>query len=125
MNDDSNHDGRRTWNELLQRHFTAMIALVGSERDAYLQKVSAGDPELGRKLDLLISHHEGSPENAPRTDRAKVDSVSTERWIGRMVGDVLIQSEIGVGGMGTVFMGTQNAPRRTVAVQVRGRGGGG
>ena len=111
-------DDREPRTQALQRHFLALIALTGPERDAYHQAVLIDDPDLARELDLLVTHHEGTPDSSPPRPATEADARDTLHWIDRMVGDVLIRSVIGVGGMGAVYKGTQTAPNRTVAVKI-------
>ena len=103
------------------------------QRAAYLDAACAGDPELRRRVQALLSAHEQSGDlldppvrdPGPRTEHAAPagSDPASPRPIaegpGTRIGPYNLLRKIGEGGMGVVFLAEQEAPvRRTVALKV-------
>jgi serine/threonine protein kinase/tetratricopeptide (TPR) repeat protein len=102
--------------------FVAALALPDAgEREAYLQTVCAGHPELlGRLRELLAAHEEsqGPLDYRPAGLGVTVTAGQAE-GPGTVIGPYKLQQQIGEGGMGAVWMAEQTRPvQRKVAVKV-------
>jgi serine/threonine protein kinase/tetratricopeptide (TPR) repeat protein len=95
-----------------------------AEREAFLDRVCAGDAELRLRVGRLLQRHvQGgsfleSPAVAP-DPFATVDESSVTERPGTLIGPYKLMEQIGEGGMGLVFVAEQQAPiRRKVALKV-------
>ena len=84
------------------------IALPADERAIYLEKASAGDPELRVEVESLLRSHERAGKdflNTPVVDLRSLvtDAHGTSGYMGRRIGVYKIVQEIGRGGMGEVY----------------------
>lgn len=99
------------------------LALTKSpdQREAFLADVCAGDDELRRELDSLLTHDElaGAFLEAPPVDVA-ADLFPEEHGFneGRVIGNYQIVSMIGSGGMGEVYLARDTRLNRPVAIKV-------
>ncbi len=86
-------------------------------RHIYLNQVCQGDAEMRCHLEELLSALEPSPTSIPTSDSG-LDLTSFEA-VGTQIGPYKLVSEIGEGGMGTVFKAEQLLPvRRIVAIKI-------
>jgi serine/threonine protein kinase/tetratricopeptide (TPR) repeat protein len=90
------------------------------ERAVFLDRASAGNPEMRRNLESLLSAYDAgqfleAPAVAPV---ATIDNPVRERP-GTVIGPYKLLQQIGEGGMGTVFMAEQTHPvQRKVALKI-------
>jgi WD40 repeat protein/serine/threonine protein kinase len=112
--------------------FAAAIAIADpKEREALLDREYADQPQLRHRLDqLLAAHFQSNPLlDAPAAEQSADHTPSSERTIStgpaaEAVGTVIasrykLLEEIGVGGMGTVWVAEQTQPvRRKVALKL-------
>src|SRR5208283_3893215 len=105
------------WNEIERWHeikdkLDAILNLAPEQRPAYLEEVSAADPELRRELESLIASHEQagtdflnvpSPQTADLNAPNDFDPGRRNPMIGRRLGTYEIVEQIGSGGMGEVY----------------------
>jgi serine/threonine protein kinase/tetratricopeptide (TPR) repeat protein len=106
--------------------FHAAAALSDQEREAFLQRSCAADPQLRGEVERLLSAHAragdfiSSPAIAAAGDWSGID----ESWVGRLVGPYRVVREIGRGGMGAVYLGERadGQYQQRVALKVIKRG---
>jgi serine/threonine protein kinase len=84
----------------------AVIALLPSERSAYIQKACVNDPELQSEVESLLNSHEEAGNvflEKPAVDLNSVLEQPEPNWVGRLIGVYRIVEQIGHGGMGEVY----------------------
>ncbi|HVA45771.1 MAG TPA: protein kinase [Pirellulales bacterium] len=101
----------------------ALEQSTACEREAYLRSACGDDPELLKRVKVLLSVHEQShgPLDAPSPGVGVAPTL--ERPIaerpGTVIGPYKLLEQIGEGGFGVVFMAEQQQPvRRKVALKV-------
>src|SRR5262249_30058458 len=92
------------------------------DRDAYIEGACAGDPDLRRRVGVLLEAHQAAagPLDCPPPALVPTmaDNPVTE-LPGAVIGPYELLEQIGEGGFGVVFMAEQTEPvRRKVAVKV-------
>jgi serine/threonine protein kinase/Flp pilus assembly protein TadD len=93
---------------------------TAAERQAFLDRACAGDPEVRRGVERLLKAHEragnflaGKPAGASQFGGVVSESPGT------VIGSYKLLEQIGEGGFGVVFMAEQQQPlRRKVALKV-------
>ncbi len=101
--------------------FLKARALLGREREAYLDQVCAGDAEFRADVESLLAADSQKTNTFLReAPGIPASPLTTQPQLceGQRVGQYVIQREIGSGGMGTVFEALQERPRRRVALKV-------
>src|SRR5215470_12052059 len=106
---------------------------TGQERASYLRQECAGDNELRREVEALLSSNEqtGSfTEAMPFTLAGLREPVSTvgstfhhaaDPFLGRIVSNYRLEERLAAGGMGVLYRATDLKLGRSVAVKVLSR----
>ena len=98
MPDDAPDDDGFAWSEA-KRIFAEALEQDAEHRSAYLTRVCGADSELYREVASLLENHDCANSFFERPRAATVD-----RMIGKRVGLYKILRQIGLGGMGTVYL---------------------
>ena len=125
-----NQERERRIKELL----LAALELPAKERDSFLDRACAADPELREELDELRAREDQldacaeaqvAEPSAPQDTEYLADSRCTgqtagqgEELVGQKVGHILVAEALGKGGMGTVYKGFDDTLQRHVALKV-------
>jgi serine/threonine protein kinase/tetratricopeptide (TPR) repeat protein len=114
MNADPN-TAKAIFLEAVEKHDTA-------QWPAFLDRACAGQPDLRRRVEVLLEAHR---EAGTAADRAGSDQPTTGddgppyKRPGTIIGPYKLLQQIGEGGMGTVFMAEQTEPvQRKVALKI-------
>jgi serine/threonine protein kinase/tetratricopeptide (TPR) repeat protein len=114
----------KRWDEIKDK-LDAVLELDPAQRAAYLDEVSAADPELRQELDSLIASHEKADTdflNILPLQPALSHTASNDRdpMIGRRLGAYEIVEQIGAGGMGEVYRAfrADDQYRKQVAIKL-------
>lgn len=97
--------------------FHQALEVEDGDRVALLDRRCANDPELRRRVDDLLAHHQRAPSvldplNAP-------GDIDQDALIGSRIGVYRLDHIIGRGGMGTVYAASQEQPiQRSVALKL-------
>ncbi|HZZ77738.1 MAG TPA: tetratricopeptide repeat protein [Gemmataceae bacterium] len=100
--------------------FIAALDMADTERSAYLDQACGGDMALRARVEALLGSHEraGSFLVQPVLQTADAQPADVEA-MGTKIGPYKLLQQIGVGGMGEVWMAEQLTPvRRKVAIKV-------
>ena len=103
----------------LKEVFATARALPASDRQAYLSTACAGNEALRQEVESLLAADERAKSflESPAVVRADETGV-TGRLEGQRIGQYLIASRIGAGGMGEVYQARDTTLNRLVAVKV-------
>jgi hypothetical protein len=101
------------FNQAIEKH-------DASERSAYLKQACAGDSDLRKRVELLLSAY-GVGEFLERPAVA-IETMAPSAAIecpGTLIGPYKLLEQVGEGGMGLVYMAEQQRPvRRLVALKI-------
>lgn len=107
--------------------FERAAELPPGSREAFLDRQTAGDPDLRARVDQLLSADddahdflESGPADVAARLAAGVARPSGDRWVGRRFGAYEVVGELGRGGMGVVLLGRRADGRydREVALKI-------
>ena len=110
------------WQQV-NRIFNSAIELAGEAREAYLAQECAHDDSIREEVSRLISSHEkvsaenfiGTPSSAHSNSS---DSEEGRLAIGQRLGRYQIIKHLGTGGMGEVYLASDNSLDRLVALKI-------
>ena len=111
------------WQQVSQIYLAALERDTG-DRDAFLREACAGDEDLRREVESLLSYEGGADALLERPAVALAapmldTSASPSLLVGRQIGPYKILDTLGEGGMGIVYLAEQERPlRRRVALKV-------
>ena len=99
----------------IEELFQAAAELAGAEREAYLDRECAGDPELRARVGALLERDaEGESLIGPGAARGE-----RSEGPGTVIGRYKLLQHIGDGGFGSVYMAEQTEPiQRKVALKI-------
>ena len=86
--------------------FHAAAPLSDREREAFLQRSCADDPQLRADVERLLAAHARAADFIASPAIAAVGqwTDADQSWVGRLVGPYRVVQEIGRGGMGAVYL---------------------
>src|SRR5882762_6672200 len=86
-----------------KRIFAEALEQKPEDRPQYVSKLCGADSDLYKEVVSLLQHHEGAESFF---ERSPVDAISlpTDPLLGKKVGLYKVLRQIGLGGMGTVYL---------------------
>ena len=110
--------------ERAQPLFLAALEMRQEQRAGFLDRECAGDPVLRAEVESLLAHDTGETQLGDLFQSAAAGLVAEGSLIGHRVGAYEIKSELGHGGMGTVYLAVRadDEFRKAVAIKVVRRG---
>src|SRR4051812_15292126 len=106
------------WQQL-QSLLNAALAMPVDDRAGYLAGACAGDAELQHEAESLLVHASGGSGflSGPATVTVERDFVPEISLVGKQLGPYAIESRLGTGGMGDVYLAQDTRLRRQVAIK--------
>src|SRR5438046_4099237 len=109
-----------TWRKI-EELYHAALELENGERTRFLIDASAGDDQLRRKVEQLLEAHQTADDFlcTPAIEvaaSAVAETLQQESLTGRQISYYEVQSLLGVGGMGEVYLARDGQQGRLVAL---------
>ncbi len=102
--------------------YHAALEREAGERASFLEKACAGDPELRREVESLIASHEQRADFMAASALTVAAGMLAESEAGGLTGQTIgrycVQSLLGAGGMGRVFLAEDAGLGRRVALKL-------
>ncbi|MCW5976813.1 MAG: PD40 domain-containing protein [Bryobacteraceae bacterium] len=109
------------WKQI-EELWCAALALDAGERDAFLERMCAGDPELRREVDSLLSADEQAADFLTPSkfglEFGEAAAGQAHSLVGRTVAHYEILSRVGAGAMGEVYLARDSKLGRLAALKV-------
>lgn len=99
--------------------FVELLGLPAAEQQRLLDERCAGDASLRSEVASLLGHHQQAEsflDHREISRLAELEDVTLEP--GARIGEYTVQSLLGRGGMGIVYVAEQQRPKRTVAIKL-------
>ncbi len=100
-------------NDQLEEILIGALKRAGDDRAAFVDEACGDDVALRSRVLELIEAHDGEPGVLEPQE-----SDNGDQMIGRRVGNFTIDRLLASGGMGSVYVATQDEPRREVALKL-------
>lgn len=107
--------------EKIKDVFESALARTGGERRAFLEGACAGDQEMLREVESLLSSFDSSYLEGAAVEEVAGDFVpknSIELEPGSVIGQYKVVAELGKGGQGAVFQAVDTKLNRMVAIKM-------
>src|SRR5437868_7035920 len=106
----------------IEEIFSAALELDGDARAAFLERACAGDLGLRREVESLLAAQHDAAEfiETPALEVAAgmLAAEQGRNFAGRMIGPYRIQSLLGAGGMGEIYLAEDARLERPVALKL-------
>jgi len=100
--------------------FDVAVGLSGAERQAHVDRACAQNPELRRQVEALLVSHDRADTflEAPARVLMGEPGDAPDEITGRRIGSYQVESRIGAGGMGEVYLARDTNLNRPVALKL-------
>ncbi|MCA9252533.1 MAG: serine/threonine protein kinase [Phycisphaerales bacterium] len=107
-----------TWHDQLGSAFLKARELDDASRSKFLEDLKSTDAEMASWVQRMIDAEQKSSPVLEGSSPTSLLQLALPDIVGTRVGQYMIRSRIGAGGMGAVYEAMQDKPNRVVAVKV-------